>query len=214
MSNYFVKTGAAVNRKLTKGQQIVFDHFSDLNLTIELKPHEFIKEIWNHVESIGNLDNSVRGQAFEAALSALFIREGLVPFYTQAQVQFVPNAIFDFLFWTTEFGPLAVSAKTSLRERYKQADLEAYALRSVHRRSQNSLITLDFKAAGRLKEKINDGEIYAVDEVVVADQAEMDELIQKFKRLNLIGAPILPTLKSANCVGIEYLAAENIFEID
>lgn len=214
MTNYFVKSGAAVNKKMTKGQQIVFDLFSDLNSTIDLKPHEFVREVWGQVESIGNLDNSVRGQAFEAALSALFIREGLVPFYTQAQVQFVPNAIFDFLFWTTEFGPLAVSAKTSLRERYKQADLEAYALRSVHRRSENTLITLDFKEAGRLKDKIRKGEIYAVDEVVVADQDEMDVLIEKFKNLNLIAAPVLPTLKTANCVGIEFSTGENIFEID
>jgi hypothetical protein len=76
-----------------------------------------------------------------------------------AEVQFVPNAKFDLMFYTHEIGPILLSAKTSLRERYKQADLEAMALRAVYRRSKTFLVTLNEQEARNVQAKIHSGDI-------------------------------------------------------
>ncbi len=46
------------------------------------------------------------------------------------------------LFKEEKRSPIGISIKTSLRERYKQADLKAVALKYVHRNAENCLISL------------------------------------------------------------------------
>lgn len=74
-----------------------------------------------------------------------------------AKVAFVPNVIYDLMFYTSERGPICWSVKTSLRERYKQADLEAIALKYVHRKALSYLITLEENEAKSVKAKIKSG---------------------------------------------------------
>lgn len=73
-----------------------------------------------------------------------------------AKVAFVPNVIYDLMFYTSERGPICISAKTSLRERYKQADLEAIALKYVHRKALSYLVTLQTNEA-KIRMKRNNG---------------------------------------------------------
>lgn len=82
------------------------------------------------------------------------------------------------MFYTTERGPICISAKTSLRERYKQADLEAIALKYVHRRALCYLVTLDISEAKKVKEKIKSGDVIGLDKVVVATSDEFNDLIE------------------------------------
>jgi hypothetical protein len=49
--------------------------------------------------------------------------------------------------------PICISAKTSLRERYKQADFEAIALKYVHRKALSFLVTLEENEAKSVKAK-------------------------------------------------------------
>ena len=71
--------------------------------------------------------------------------------------------------------------KTSLRERYKQADLESIALKYVHRKALSYLITLDEKEANGVKNKIVSGDVIGLDNVIVATNPEFDELILELK---------------------------------
>jgi len=107
----------------------------------------------------------------------------------EAEVQFVPNAHFDVLVYTKEIGPIVLSAKTSLRERYKQADLESQALRGVHRRSKTYLITLDEREAAGVARKIESGDVIALDSVVVANNSDFDRLISDLSDYTFIKAP-------------------------
>ncbi|MDE7137830.1 MAG: hypothetical protein K2O29_05155 [Ruminococcus sp.] len=44
----------------------------------------------------------------------------------------MPNVDFDIILYTQEQYPIALSLKTSVRERYKQADLEGVALKNMY----------------------------------------------------------------------------------
>src|SRR5712671_2592560 len=76
-------------------------------------------------QSIG----SMGGSWLEWATLVALKEKKLLPAYWQAEFKVVPDNYNDVTLWSKEFGPVIISCKTSLRERYKQADLEALALR-------------------------------------------------------------------------------------
>ena len=105
----------------------------------------------------------------------------MFPIYLQAKVAFVPNADYDLVMYSNAENPYAFSLKTSLRERYKQADLEAIALKYVHRRAKCYLITMSKDEADSVKRKIQSGDVIGLDEVIVASEPEFDNLINTLK---------------------------------
>lgn len=170
------------------------------------KPKDYISFCWNKYESLPRPDENPKnkeqgdkstiGKFFELCLATLFIRESLVPFYMQANVAFVPGVDYDFIFYTAQRGPICVSAKTSLRERYKQADLEGALLKNVHRRSKTYLITLsdEFK---NIKEKINHGDSIGLDDCIKATTDEFDALIKELKTFDLLLAEKVDVIQSS-----------------
>jgi len=152
------------------------------------KPSDYVNHIWKKYEE-SRKGSSLNGPFFELTLATLFIREGLVPLYIQAKVAFVPNVSYDLLLVTSDEVPIGISAKTSLRERYKQADLEAVALKNVHRRAKNYLLTLDAAEARRVKLKIEKGDVLGLDQVIVASETDLNELIASMKKNKYITSP-------------------------
>lgn len=144
---------------------------------------DFIARAWSKYPQG---EKSLNGKYFEAILSILFYKKGLLPFFIQANLAFIPNVNFDFVLYSKEYGPIVLSAKTSLRERYKQADLEGMMLRQVYRKSKCFLITLNHSEANSVNQKISNGEVLGIDQVVCADTADFDTLIQSFSAYTLI----------------------------
>lgn len=100
------------------------------------KPSDYIAIYWNAYINkrglLGHNDQTLRGingKVFEYIIATLLIRENIFPIFMHAKVSFVPNINYDLLLYTSDQGPVCLSAKTSFRERYKQADLEAIALK-------------------------------------------------------------------------------------
>lgn len=164
------------------------------------RPSDYIKQFWQrYTKEYGKSNRNQNGTVFEYLLATLLLREGLYPLYLSAQVTFVPNVVYDLLIYAKDKGPIVLSAKTTLRERYKQADLEAFALKNVHKNSLALLITLDEQEAERVSRKILQGEVLGLDKVVVATTPDMDELISELKHLTLIEAPQVETV-TGKCV--------------
>ena len=139
---------------------------------------EAVAEMWEKVNSPDQLSNNLRGTVFEILIGAVLLNKGIYPFFRQAEVTFVNNAHFDFLLWEDGWNPISVSIKTSLRERYKQAELEAGALKNVHRKSENFLVTLaEDEVKARRKKLLEAQQFSNLDSLVLADQAEFDELL-------------------------------------
>ncbi len=128
---------------------------------------------------------SMRGRWLEWALLVALKAKGLTPAYWQAEFVAVPRAYNDVTLWSKEHGPVILSCKTSLRERYKQADLESLALRSAFPDGRFYLVTLDAdkKHVARVRKKIASKEVLALQQVY--DEENADELFDFLKTLTL-----------------------------
>ncbi len=167
------------------------------------KPSEYVSLFWDKYESQPNRNANLNGKIFEYILASLCIREGILPLYMSAKVAFVPNVIYDLMFYTSERGPICWSVKTSLRERYKQADLESIALKYVHRKALSYLITLSEGEAVGVKAKIKTGDVIGLDDVVVATKPEFDLLVADLKVFQFEEPPTVKVIKSNQVVTIE-----------
>lgn len=162
----------------------IFDNLTDKSSFIDVKynaPHEYVKFYWDKYNESGHQDNSVNGGIFELIIYTLLYREEVLPFYTQAKVAFVPNIEFDTILYS-KARPVCLSLKTSLRERYKQADLEAIALKYVHRKAQSFLLTMNSQEAKSIKAKIPQGEVIGLDDVIDCNTDQLDFLIASLKQ--------------------------------
>lgn len=185
--------------------EIVFDSLFPSFLEIKYeKPSDYISTYWEaYQKHPEGSNNNLNGKIFEYVLATLFVREGLLPLYLSAKVAFVPNVIYDLMFYTTERGPICISAKTSLRERYKQADLEAIALKYVHRKALSYLVTLQEAEAKSVKAKIKSGDVIGLDNVVVATSNEFNELIEELKTFQFSEPPTVKVIESNQIITLD-----------
>lgn len=183
---------------------IIFEELLPSFLKVKYSsPSEYVSIYWkeylNYSKSKDG-NNNTNGKIFEYILSTLFIREKLLPLFISAKVAFVPNVIYDLMFYSPERGPICISAKTSLRERYKQADLEAIALKYVHRKSLTYLITLEEGEAKKVKEKIKKGDVIGLDNVVVATSKEFNKLILSLKKYSFSESPEVTVIEASQII--------------
>lgn len=139
------------------------------------------------------------GNWLEYAVLVALKENKLTPAYWQAEFTVVPNNFNDVMLWSKEHGPIVISCKTSLRERYKQADLEALALGVHYKVGKFFLLTLDAdkKHVARVRKKIADKEVLALQQVY--DEENADELFNFLKTLTL-GEPETNVLHSGKLV--------------
>lgn len=184
----------------------VFDSLLPNFLEVEYnKPSEYIQKYWAEYSKHPERNNNLNGKVFEYILATLCVREGILPIYMSAKVAFVPNVIYDLMFYTAERGPICWSVKTSLRERYKQADLEAIALKYVHRKALCYLITLEEREAQSVKAKIKSGDVIGLDNVIVATSEEFNELIAALKEFEFSEPPTIKVIESNQIITQEKL---------
>lgn len=144
-------------------------------------PHEYVQKYWDAYQLTTGKSAVVNGKVFELIIETLLYREGILPFYIQAKAAFVPNVDFDVLLYAKS-EPVCLSIKTSLRERYKQADLEAVALKYVHRKAQCYLLTLEKNEADNVAGKIANSEVLGLDGMIYCLSEELDTLIKNLKK--------------------------------
>lgn len=192
------------NKKTANLFEELFSDFMEFDYT---KPSEYIKSLWSKYEAYPVRNSNINGTMFEYILASLCIREGILPIYMNSKVAFVPNVSYDLMFYSAERGPICWSVKTSLRERYKQADLEAIALKYVHRRALSFLVTLDEGEAQGVKSKIKSGDVIGLDKVIVATNPEFDELVEDLKTFKFEEPPIIKVITSSKVVTIEKVKA-------
>lgn len=182
--------------KRNKAELIFDDLFPNFLEVGYKKPSEYITKYWEAYKKHPKGNNNLNGKIFEYILATLCVRENIIPVYMSAKVAFVPNVIYDLMFYTAERGPICWSAKTSLRERYKQADLESIALKYVHRKALSYLITLEENEAKGVKAKIKSGDIIGLDNVIVATSSEFNSLITELKAYELSEPPTVKVIES------------------
>lgn len=168
------------NNKAAKIFESLFPEYDFLTIPYE-SPTDYVAKYWSEYCKLGSHGNSLNGNFFEIIINSLLFREDIKPFYTQAKVAFVPNVIFDVVLYS-DSAPVSLSIKTSLRERYKQADLEAVALKYVHRKAKCYLLSLEPDEVSSQKKKIERGDILGLDDIIDCQSDEFNYLIETLKR--------------------------------
>ena len=196
-SNYIVESGlASSSGDAVKLLLEIVPTWEDINPVAS----EFIQDVMREVD-IMRAGNNIRGSVFEYIVGLSLLRAGIKPFYRQAQITYVNNAIFDFALWKNGEVPISLSVKTSLRERYKQAELEAAALKNVHKKSENYLITLDKQQVSRIANNANSIDHHSfIDKYLLADTAQFDELIKYLKSIDFKEPAMISPMKSLKIV--------------
>lgn len=181
-------------------------HFSD-NTDI---PSVYIKSLWDRYQSLPKKYkvNSMNGNIFEAIVITSLLKEGISPIYTQTSLEFVPNVNYDLVVFPKNddgsidvSAPIVISLKTSLRERYKQADLEGSALKSVYKRGISYLVTLDSESEiKKSRQKIIKKEILGLDDFINATTSDFDVLVNDLKTRTVAEPPEIKVVRSANTI--------------
>lgn len=185
----------------TKGYHVFMDHIAPDFINNTMRPSEYVNDCWRKYETCGVArNNSLNGTIFELIIATLFVKEGIMPLHLQAKVAFVPNINFDAVLYTNETGPIGLSLKTSLRERYKQADLEAIALKYVHRKAQNYLLTMDREEAESVSRKISEGAVLGINKAVLASAPEFDAFIDELKEKTFIAPGSVEIISAARVI--------------
>lgn len=162
------------------------------------KPSDKVKILWELYKSNYGNNNSTNGSVFEEILGYTFVSEGCLPFYIQAKVAYVPNVNYDFIFYDQEKGPISISAKVSLRERWKQADLEAVALKYVHRNAISYIVSMNESEVQARNSRLS--ECMALYDFILASSNKFDELVNEVKARKLQLAGTIEVITSSKVI--------------
>ena len=196
--NYLVDYGimSASSAQNSLSAQLLLSIQPTLSSIAIEQPSKYVDYIWKKAEADERLTRDVRGKFFELVIASCLIKNNILPFFWQAQLEFVPLANFDLVIYTEERGPIVLSLKTSIRERYKQAEFEAQAMKDVHRRAKNFLVTMEKDEAISLKAKIDSGVLSGIDEVIVANEKTFDGLFDFLDTLSIVDTPVFSAVKN------------------
>ncbi|MDN6294694.1 MAG: hypothetical protein L0J96_08485 [Lactococcus lactis] len=177
-----------------------------------LTPSQFIEEYWKIYQDSYKSNNSMNGIILENLIIIALAREGIDNIYYQTELAFVPTALFDAFLYHDE-KPVALSIKVSLRERWKQADLEAAALKQVHKKAECYLLSIN-ESETRVRQHQSDS--YAgLDNFVLVTSTEFDDLIEHLKTRDFTVAGSIPVITSDDKIYTDELLKENFnFEMD
>lgn len=172
---------------------ITKDFMNDETLPLALTPSEYVTCCWERYQNCPEGDNnSLNGSIFEVIIETLFCRLNISPFYRQAKSGLVPDVEYDIMLFDQEHKvPITVSLKTTSRERYKQAALEAYAFKMVHRSSLNYLVLNDRQECERVQSKIETGAVFGLEKAFYARSEEFDAFISELASKKFGQAPLI-----------------------
>lgn len=144
---------------------------------------------------------SLNGGVFQALIEAVLLARGVRPFYSQARMTFIAVAIYDIIVYTRDRGPINLSLKTTIRERWKQADLEGAALKNVHKRSRVYVVN---NSPGETRVRREDlHNCIAIDDYIVCSDSAFDRLIEDLLTWKPITAPNAPLVQHTVVRGID-----------
>lgn len=163
------------------------------DVSSEDTPSHFLDKCWTYYKNYYPSNNSLNGAIFENLIIVSLARAGVENIYYQTELSFVPSAIFDVFLYNNEI-PVAISIKTTLRERWKQADLEALAIKQVHKQAVCYVITAS-KNEVKTRRK-NDKSYNGLDGFILANTKEYDEFVNRLKTNKYTIAGDIPIIKT------------------
>lgn len=178
---FFVKSNAKFLKRI-KTKAIYKDCFSKHSISQYGQSYSDAKNFFIHFWSIfenyslsKSLNNQVPGDAFEIIFAFILDYENIEIFSMDEQVKGIDFVKPDFI---TKKHHHFISCKTSLRERWKQADWESMRFKKIYSKSKCFLLTNHYKEYLSLKNKITKLDL---DEVYFAGSDDINLLIKQLR---------------------------------
>lgn len=184
---------------------VIWDKLISESVDTSLAPSKLVSILWSRYKYLpeNERSNNTNGAIFEMILGYILVIKNIQPFYFQTQVSFVPNVEFDFVLFDENKSPWTISAKTSLRERWKQADLESFALKNVFRNARSFLLNLDEVESGNLNDKILNKGALGLEKSVYARSVDFDELIEEMSKIVWNNAPLISAVVKGREINVQ-----------
>jgi len=140
-----------------------------------------IRHVYGKSRRTGKGSANWNGELFEALVIKMLISSEILAenLFAQRSLALVPHTKFDIILCASNIKtgvktPICLSMKTSLRERYKQAEMESVIAKQVHRGCVTALLTLDTAAVQRVKNKL-----YGIDLLIDCNEPrQLDQLLK------------------------------------
>ena len=178
---FFVKSNAKFLKRI-KTKAIYKDCFSKHSISQYGQSYSDAKNFFIHFWSIfenyslsKSLNNQVPGDAFEIIFAFILDYENIEIFSMDEQVKGIDFVKPDFI---TKKHHHFISCKTSLRERWKQADWESMRFKKIYSKSKCFLLTNHYKEYLSLKNKITKLDL---DDVYFAGSDDINLLIKQLR---------------------------------
>ena len=136
---------------------------------------DYIQEIWNSAKRLGIASGPQSGPLFEMLVASVFIGAGYLPFFQKAELHAAKKIESDFLFWD-EINqlPVCVELTSTLRERYKLADLQAFKVKANFPNAKFFQLTMDYKDASRRSQE----DFESLDGLIFAGSGEIEQVLE------------------------------------
>ncbi len=160
-----------------------------VNVEKDKLPHRTFDAIWEaylHNCTEKQRTNRLNGQIFEYAICETLMQHGVGTLYYQCKFWSMPNDRIDLGGWAIEKYPIIISCKTSIRERWKQADLEGRLLKGIFPNTKSYMLMNDESEARILQRRIKDKTTTGIDKVYIAKSAKFDEFVNDLKSFKLV----------------------------
>ena len=175
-----------IKLELTDYLQPIFDSvFKDILDEEYLTPELFLKKNWAKFKEYAKknkVNNNLPGKVFEVLFEIILKNEKVKIYLKDSNVEGVPLIKPDFLIKKNDGNFIFISLKTSLRERWKQADWEAIKFKEKYHSSDCYLVTLNELEIKTLKDKIIKGQLKGgLDAAYLGLSNDLNELIEIVK---------------------------------
>lgn len=132
----------------------------------------FVEGVWAEAKE----RNQATGALFELLVAACIYDSGVQIFYRHARLNGCPTVESDLLIWSAfDSSPWCIQLTSTLRERYKLADLQAFRVKSAYPKAIFALLTMDQTDTSRR----TSGDFESLDELVYCGSPAFDTLIQR-----------------------------------
>ena len=148
-------------------------------------PSQQVSNIFNKIRKVGVGSANWNGYLFEALIHRLLLESGINQkcILVNAKLALIEDTKYDIVLCGQKMRsnkqfPICLSLKTSLRERYKQAEREGMIAKQVHRGSFTALLTMEDKIPETL---------YGLDRIVgCSNPSHLADLVSEIKSMNLL----------------------------
>lgn len=170
-------------KKNSKIKSIFLEVYSNILNSSPESASNFFRENWATWQTYAygkSFNNSLPGAVFEKLFEIYCY---LLNYEIAAQDEYfgeVPLVKPDFVLENKNGEYLFLSLKTSLRERWKQADWEAIYFKEYYPDTPCILLTFDKSEESRLQTKIKDNLLKGLDDSCIASSKKLDQILTNF----------------------------------